>query len=138
MVLPVRPVCPQTKGKTVEEELLGFSDDEFPIQNFKQIESECLNLNITCPGGLTRESRVPVMLWIHGCASASSWVLALSLISCSGGNRGSGSHWLFDGGAFVQNTSRMGKPVILVTIKYTTVHFLYSKHSVLMYFIAFA
>ncbi len=38
------------------------------MQNLKQIESECLNLNVTCPGGLTRESRLPVMVWIHGCA----------------------------------------------------------------------
>jgi hypothetical protein len=38
------------------------------MQNLKQIESECLNLNITCPGGLRRESRLPVMVWIHGCA----------------------------------------------------------------------
>jgi Carboxylesterase family len=38
------------------------------MQNLKQIESECLNLNITCPSGMTRESRLPVMVWIHGCA----------------------------------------------------------------------
>ncbi|KAI0053158.1 alpha/beta-hydrolase [Auriscalpium vulgare] len=95
------PVCPQPKGPTIEEELFGFAEDEFPVQNLKQIESECLNLNITCPGGLTRESRIPVMLWIHG-----------------GGHRGSGSHWLCDGGALVQSSVRMGKPIILVTMNY--------------------
>lgn len=51
----------------MEEELINVSEEDFPPQNFKQIESECLNLNITCPGGLTRDSRLPVMLWIHGC-----------------------------------------------------------------------
>ena len=65
---PARPICPQPKGKIVEDELFAFSGAESLVQNLKQIESECLNLNITCPGGLTRESRLPVMVWIHGCA----------------------------------------------------------------------
>ncbi|KAI0000647.1 Alpha/Beta hydrolase protein [Russula compacta] len=95
------PICPQPKGKTVEEELIAFSGAESSAQNLKQIESECLNLNITCPGGRTRESRLPVMVWIHG-----------------GGDRGSGSHWLYDGGYLVQNSIRLGKPIILVTINY--------------------
>ncbi|KAN0107684.1 alpha/beta-hydrolase [Russula decolorans] len=95
------PICPQPKGKTAEEELFAFSGTEPSMQNLKQIESECLNLNITCPGGLTRESRLPVMVWIHG-----------------GGDRGSGSHWLYDGGPLVQNSIRLGKPIILVTINY--------------------
>ncbi|KAF8271813.1 Alpha/Beta hydrolase protein [Lactarius quietus] len=59
------------------------------LRNLKQIESECLNLNITCPGGITRESRLPVMVWVHG-----------------GGDRGSGSHWLYDGGPLVQSSMR--------------------------------
>lgn len=60
------PICPQPQGKTMEEELINASEEDCPPQNFKQIESECLNLNITCPAGLTRESRLPVMVWIHG------------------------------------------------------------------------
>ena len=47
--------------------LFGLHHEEIPRQEFKQDEFECLNLNIICPGGLTPESRVPVMLWIHGC-----------------------------------------------------------------------
>jgi hypothetical protein len=35
----------------------------------------------------------------------------------SGGPRGSGNHWLYDGGAFVLNSVRLAKPVILVTLK---------------------
>ena len=35
----------------------------------------------------------------------------------SGGNCGSGSHWLYDGGALVQSSVQLGKPIILVTIK---------------------
>ncbi|KAH9174733.1 alpha/beta-hydrolase [Lactarius sanguifluus] len=95
------PICPQPKGKTNEEELFAFTGAETSAQNFKQIESECLNLNITCPGGLTRESRLPVMVWVHG-----------------GGDRGSGSHWLYDGGPLVQSSMRLGKPIVLVTINY--------------------
>ena len=34
-----------------------------------------------------------------------------------GGHRGSGNHWVFDGGAMVQNSIRLGKPVIVVTFK---------------------
>jgi carboxylesterase type B len=33
---------------------------------FKQDEFECLNLNITCPADHHSESRLPVMVWIHG------------------------------------------------------------------------
>jgi Carboxylesterase family len=92
------------------------------MQNLKQIESECLNLNITCPGGLTRESRLPVMVWIHGCVHLRAHPLhsgSLTPPVChhSGGDRGSGSHWLYDGGPLVQNSIRLGKPIVLVTIK---------------------
>lgn len=61
-----RPICPQVKCTSIEEELFGLQDSEIPRQVFKQNEFECLNLNITCPGRLTPESRLPVMLWIHG------------------------------------------------------------------------
>ena len=57
-----------------------------------------------------------------------SWVRRNAITRCeavftyhrlsSGGNRGSGSSWLYDGGAFVQRSMTMGKPVVLVTIKY--------------------
>ncbi|THH04943.1 hypothetical protein EW146_g10039 [Bondarzewia mesenterica] len=95
------PICPQPRGRPIEEELFGFSKDDYEPQSFKQSEFGCLNLNITCPAGLNRESRVPVMMWIHG-----------------GGNRGTGSHWLYDGGAFVQSSIRVDKPVIIVAINY--------------------
>ncbi|KAI0027670.1 carboxylesterase, partial [Vararia minispora EC-137] len=95
------PVCPQPRGRRVEDEIFGFEEDEYPVQNLKQIESECLNLNITVPAGISRDVRLPVMVWIHG-----------------GGSRGSGNHWLYDCGAFVQNSVKLGKPVILVTFNY--------------------
>jgi carboxylesterase type B len=61
------PICPQDQQtKSVEETLFGISQLEIPQQDLKQDEFECLNLNITCPGGLTPHSRLPVMLWIHG------------------------------------------------------------------------
>jgi carboxylesterase type B len=61
------PICPQpTSIKYVDAALIGVPDDLVPEQNFKQDEFECLNLNITCPAGLTPQSRLPVMLWVHG------------------------------------------------------------------------
>ena len=66
-ILLRRPICPQDKPtKSIEETLFGLPQQEIPQQNLKQDEFECLNLNITCPGGLTPHSRLPVMLWIHG------------------------------------------------------------------------
>lgn len=34
-----------------------------------------------------------------------------------GANHGSGSHWVYDGGAFVQRSMLIGKPVIMVSFK---------------------
>ena len=66
-ILLARPICPQDKStKSMEETLFGVSQEEIPQQDLKQDEFECLNLNITCPAGLTPHSRLPVMLWIHG------------------------------------------------------------------------
>ena len=63
-----RSVCPQEVCKSLEEDMFGLSPDESPTQTFKQNEFECLNLTITCPAGLNSQSRLPVMLWIHGYA----------------------------------------------------------------------
>lgn len=96
------PICPQLKNvKSVEEALIGIADDLVPKQNLRHDEFECLNLNITCPAGLTSQSRLPVMLWLHG-----------------GGERGSGSNWIYDGGPLVRKSLLMGKPVILVTCNF--------------------
>lgn len=62
-----RPICPQPKSThTVEEVLFGIAAEDIPKQFLRHDEFECLNLNITCPGDLTLQSRVPVMLWFHG------------------------------------------------------------------------
>jgi hypothetical protein len=97
------PICPQPQmSHTVEEELFGFpADDTIPNPKLQQDEFECLNLNITCPAGVPVPPQLPVMVWIHG-----------------GGDRGSGSSWAYDGGAIVQKSVELGKPVILVTINY--------------------
>ncbi|KIP10837.1 hypothetical protein PHLGIDRAFT_65050 [Phlebiopsis gigantea 11061_1 CR5-6] len=95
------PVCPQHNVKGYEEELFGLPEDVIPQQTLNQNEFECLNLNITCPANALPGSRLPVMFYIHG-----------------GGNRGSGSSWLYDGGALVQRSMMVGKPIILVTFNY--------------------
>ncbi|KAF9226361.1 alpha/beta-hydrolase [Gyrodon lividus] len=95
------PICPQPNQKSLEEELIGLSDIDLPRQVFIQDEFECLNLNITCPAGQNSESRLPVMVWVHG-----------------GGNYGCGSSWVYDGGALVSTSLRIGKPIIMVTFNY--------------------
>ncbi|RDB27475.1 Lipase 3 [Hypsizygus marmoreus] len=96
------PICPQPNHtKSVEEELFGLADEDIPKQLLKHDEFECLNLNITCPAGLTPQSRVPVMLWIHG-----------------GGDRGSGSSWMYDAGPLVRKSLHIGKLVIIVTCNF--------------------
>ncbi|TFY68175.1 hypothetical protein EVJ58_g1151 [Rhodofomes roseus] len=91
----------KSRQPDADAELFGISEDNIPVQLLKQNEFECLNLDITCPGSATPELRLPVMLWVHG-----------------GGNRGSGSKWVYDGGAFVQKSMLIGKPVIMITFNY--------------------
>ncbi|KAJ8509396.1 hypothetical protein ONZ45_g8435 [Pleurotus djamor] len=96
------PICPQRRLKrSVEEELIGLEEVDIPHESFKQHEFECLNLNITCPAGLDSHSRLPVMVWIHG-----------------GGDRGSGSSWIYDGAALVRKSLLVRKPVIVVSINF--------------------
>lgn len=67
LILLHSPICPQGKlAKSMEEILFGIPQQDIPHQDLRQDEFECLNLNITCPAGLTIHSRLPVMLWIHG------------------------------------------------------------------------
>ncbi|KAJ7089265.1 Alpha/Beta hydrolase protein [Mycena belliarum] len=95
------PICPQLQKKSFEEELFGLGRNDVPQQALEQDEFECLNLNITCPAGLTSQSRVPVMLWVHG-----------------GGDRGYGSSWVYDGGSIVRKSMLIEKPVIVVTFNF--------------------
>ncbi|KIM69395.1 hypothetical protein SCLCIDRAFT_700007 [Scleroderma citrinum Foug A] len=100
------PICPQSSQKNFEDELIGLRDRDLPGQCLPQDEFKCLNLNITCPANQNTESRLPVMVWIHG-----------------GGNSGSGSHWMYDGGALVRKSMCIGKPIIIVTINYRLGYF---------------
>ncbi|KAJ7698649.1 carboxylesterase [Mycena rosella] len=95
------PICPQPQKKSFEEELFALGRDDVPHQVPEQNEFECLNLNITCPAGLTSQSRVPVMLWVHG-----------------GGDKGYGSSWIYDGGSIVRKSMLIEKPVIVVTFNF--------------------
>lgn len=71
----------------MEETLFGISPQEIPQQELKQDEFECLNLNITCPAGLTPLSRLPVMLWIHGLVVRTIFVTLFILFSQWGRQR---------------------------------------------------
>ncbi|KAJ7098310.1 Alpha/Beta hydrolase protein [Mycena epipterygia] len=101
MSIILRSICPQLQKKSFEEEIFGLGHPEAPQQILQQDEFECLNLNITCPAGLTSQSRVPVMLWVHG-----------------GGDRGYGSSWIYDGGSIVRKSILAEKPVIVVTFNF--------------------
>lgn len=100
------PICPQSSRRSVEEELIGLPESDLPRQGFPQNEFECLNLNITCPANQNCESRLPVMVWIHG-----------------GGDRGCGSSWMYDGGSLVRRSMCIGKPIIMITINYRLGYF---------------
>ena len=118
--LTPRPICPQDKlAKSMEETLFGISQQEIPQQDLKQDEFDCLNLNITCPAGLTPLSRLPVMLWIHGLVVCRTICSTCSYFNShlSGGDIGSGSGWFYDGGKLVHRSMIIGKPVIIVTCK---------------------
>ncbi|KAF8624905.1 hypothetical protein AX15_005649 [Amanita polypyramis BW_CC] len=95
------PICPQIRNGKGVEAMLGLPADAIPKEILQQDEFECLNLTITSPAGLTPQSHLPVMLWIHG-----------------GGDRGHGSHWLYDGGGLVRKSMAIKKPVIVVAINF--------------------
>jgi len=42
---------------------------------------------------------------------------------CSGGDRGSGPNWVYDGGALVRKSLLLGKPIIMVTLKLVRTRF---------------
>jgi carboxylesterase type B len=87
--------------RTIAEDMIGLPANEMPMPTLMQNEFECLNLNITRPGGIPLGSRLPVMIWIHG-----------------GCDRGAGSSWVYDAGKLVRKSVEMGKPVMVVTPKY--------------------
>lgn len=60
------PICPQLRNVSLESELLGIVENELPKQFLAQNEFECLNLNITRPATADKNSRLPVMVWVHG------------------------------------------------------------------------
>ena len=97
--------------------LFGLDHADIPPQTLKHDEFECLNLNITCPAELTLHSRLPVMVWIHGYVCTPFFNTRSAQYSLRGGDRGSGSSWIYDGGAIVRKGMEIGKPLILVSIK---------------------
>lgn len=73
------------------------------------------HLPCECSSGLSSAGHA---LYSRVSALPHLYLINLALIlGLRGGSRGSGSSWLYDGGAFVQQSILTGKPVILVTIK---------------------
>ncbi|KAI1334444.1 putative lipase [Xylariaceae sp. FL0016] len=71
---PPRPSTPtagstitaQSYGHACPQQLTESGDDPFARTAVTDISEDCLNLVIGRPGGTTRDSRLPVMIWIHG------------------------------------------------------------------------
>lgn len=66
-------------------------------------------------------------LWC-GSTGETSLVLLRCVIDAytsSGGNRGCGSSWIYDGGALVRKSVCIGSPIIMVTIKYVDFSLMY-------------
>jgi carboxylesterase type B len=68
-------------------------------------EFSCLNLNITTPTGAKEGDNLPVMVYIYG----------------GGGFSGSNGDWWCDGGSIVKRSMEIGKPIVMVAIKYVLV-----------------
>jgi len=64
-------------------------------------EFNCLNLNITTPANVKIGSDLPVLLYIHG----------------GGHHSGANSDWWCDGTSIVRQSIKLGKPIVMVTIK---------------------
>jgi hypothetical protein len=50
--------------------------------------------------------------------------LTYSFVFSSGGDRGSGSKWYYDGGALIRKSMQYQKPVIVVSFKYVVSRFI--------------
>jgi carboxylesterase type B len=70
---PPRPYTPQP-GSTIRAtapgpacpQALGGSSSPFPGGNITAISEDCLHLNVVRPNGTRADSKLPVMVWIHG------------------------------------------------------------------------
>lgn len=72
-----------------------------PTPNLHQSATQCLNLNITAPADHSRESRLPVIVFLHGggyAIGANSWPQ-------------------YDFQRLVELSVRIGQPVIGVNVK---------------------
>lgn len=85
----------------MEDGLIGLPREKASHAEDIFDEFNCLNLNITTPDGSNKNSKLPVMVYIHG----------------GGGWSGANSDWWCDGKSIVKQSMRIGKPVVHVAIK---------------------
>ncbi|KAI0656712.1 carotenoid ester lipase precursor [Cubamyces menziesii] len=76
-----------------------YLQDFIAIPDVPQSE-DCLNLNVVTPSGVTRQSKLPVLVWIYG------------------GGYQHGSNAVEPGDAIVARSIRIGHPVIYVAMNY--------------------
>jgi hypothetical protein len=75
--------------------------------------------------------RDALVTWVGRVPMIRKWSFLTSLDR--GGERGSGSHWIYDGGPLVRKSLLIGKPVILVTCKSVHSFKPYSRRLMMLY-----
>ncbi|KAK7511663.1 carboxylesterase [Phyllosticta citriasiana] len=93
------PRCPQVH---VDVGHLLRVPEDIPFQNEPEDEFECLNLDVCVPAGVS--GPVPVMVWIHGGSQVVTF--------------GSAASGICDPVHLVQDSARLGKPIIFVSVQY--------------------
>lgn len=104
--IPLPPGCPQFL--VPEANISGLPgavlnlalSTTFFRNGIVQGQEDCLTLNVQRPAGTTRDSKLPVMLWIYG------------------GGFEFGATYTYDGAPLVANSMAAGKPVVFVAINY--------------------
>lgn len=64
---------------------------------------DCLTINVQRPTGTAADAKLPVIFWIYGGGFEAGWSA------------------MYDGSNFVQQSVRLGKPVIYVAVNYRSV-----------------
>ncbi|KAM0420309.1 hypothetical protein ACHAPT_011970 [Fusarium lateritium] len=78
--------------------LAGFSQ----IESVEAMSEDCLYLNVIRPAGVTKDDKLPVLVWIHG----------------GGWFEGSASDGRYNGTFLVETSVQLGKPLLFISFNY--------------------
>ncbi|KAI5817290.1 Alpha/Beta hydrolase protein [Pyronema omphalodes] len=95
------PIAPQESGaEKMDSKILNAPIIEVPEDRKMQDEFRCTNLVITVPGDIPKEKKLPVIVWFHGGAY----------------KVGSANYGAYDTSNLVGHSSKVGMPVIMVSV----------------------